>query len=154
MTLLDFEVSPILIPLAGIGVAIVAVAGGIISQMHSTRIKADQRMALIARGLSAKEIEGFLKTDRDTDPRGPKDPLRSLGTARRAATVLISLGLGLVAFFCLIALIIGQREIYTGAACGLIPLFIGFGFVVDYQLQKREMSRFGLEIEQESAPRA
>ena len=152
MSFLEMEVSPILIPLAGIGVAIVAVIGGVVSQMHSARIKADQRMALIARGHTAAEIEGFLKTSKD-DERTVKDPMRSLGNARRTAVVLISLGLGLVAFFSLIAFIVRQREVFTGAACGLIPLFIGIGFVVDYQLQKREMSRFGLEIEHEPSSR-
>ena len=151
MALMEFEVSPILIPLAGIGVAIAAVIAGTISQMHNSRIKADQRMALIARGLSPQEIEGFLKSSKD-DERSVKDPMRSLGNARRAAVVLISIGLGLVAFFTVIAMVVRQREVFTGAACGLIPLFIGFGFVVDYHLQKREMSRFGLEIDQESRP--
>ena len=32
------------------------------------------------------------------------------------------------------------------SAAGLIPLAIGVGFLVDYNLQKRELSRFGLEI--------
>ena len=152
MSFMQMEVSPILIPLAGIGVAIVAVIGGVVSQMHSARIKADQRMALIARGHTAAEIEGFLKPSKDEE-RTVKDPMRSLGTARRTAVVLISIGLGLIAFFVAIGIVMRQREALSGAACGLVPLFIGLGFVVDYHLQKREMSRFGLEIDQEPSPR-
>jgi hypothetical protein len=34
----------------------------------------------------------------------------------------------------------------TGAAVGIIPLAIGIGFFVDYNLQKRELSRFGVEV--------
>ena len=34
----------------------------------------------------------------------------------------------------------------SGAAVGLIPLAIGVGFLIDYQLQKRDLSRFGLEV--------
>ncbi len=33
------------------------------------------------------------------------------------------------------------------AAAGLIPLAIGVGFLVDYTMQKRELARFGLEVE-------
>jgi hypothetical protein len=38
------------------------------------------------------------------------------------------------------------HDVLVVAASGLIPLVIGIGFVVDYQLQRRELSRFGLEI--------
>ena len=38
--------------------------------------------------------------------------------------------------------------VLAGAAVGLIPLAIGIGFFVDYNLQKRELSRFGMEIDQ------
>ncbi len=149
----DMEtVSPILIPLAGIGVAIVAILAGTVQQIHSSRLKADQRMALLGRGMSPQDIEAFLRTSKEVE-RVPKDPMRSLGNARRTAIVLVSLGIGIIAFFVLIELILGQREIFTGAACGLIPLAIGIGFIVDYQLQKREMSRFGLEVEADQVRR-
>jgi hypothetical protein len=40
--------------------------------------------------------------------------------------------------------------VLAGAAAGLIPLAIGVGFFVDYNLQKRELARFGLEVGAES----
>ena len=49
-------------------------------------------------------------------------------------------------FFFALTAIIGEHEILSGAAVGLIPLAIGIGFFIDYHLQKRELSRFGLEI--------
>ena len=146
------EISPILIPVLGICIPIVAIVAGTVSQMHNSRLKADQRMALLARGMPPQEIENLLRTTKDPD-RGPKDPMRSLGNARRAAIVLIASGLGIAAFFLVLKMVLGDREILAGAACGLIPLFIGVGFVVDYQLQKREMSRFGLELEADNSPR-
>jgi len=49
-----------------------------------------------------------------------------------------------------LAAILHVREVLSGAAAGLIPLAIGVGFFIDYNLQKRELSRFGLEVGAES----
>ncbi|ADW68092.1 DUF6249 domain-containing protein [Granulicella tundricola] len=138
--------SPFVVPLGAFLVAIVAIAGGLFSQAHARRVKADQRMAMLARGIPLVEIEAVLKTAKDEEERPVKDPMRSLGNARRTAVVLISSGLGLMLFFAVISFILHERDVMAGAAIGLIPLAIGLGFVVDYQLQKREMARFGLEI--------
>jgi hypothetical protein len=67
--------------------------------------------------------------------------------------VLISLGLGLITFFLIFgSVMLSHVDKEAGwvliavSAAGLIPLAIGVGFLVDYNLQKREMSRFGLEV--------
>ena len=80
--------------------------------------------------------------------RAPKDPLRSLSNARRTGIVLVSSGIGLMLFFITLCVIVQERDVLAGAAVGLIPLAIGIGFFVDYNLQKRELSRFGMEIDQ------
>jgi hypothetical protein len=141
--------SPFPVAIAAMLIPIVAIIGGIWGKAHADRLKADQRMALLARGHSLAEIEAVLKTENDVygSSRPEKDPLRSLGNARRTAVVLISTGLGLIAFFSALAFVVGNPKVFAGAAVGLIPLLIGLGFVVDYQLQKRELSRFGLEID-------
>jgi hypothetical protein len=138
--------SPFIVPLGAFAVAIVAIAGGIWSDIHNKRIRADQRMAMLARGMSVEDIEKVLGKPNDVD-RPPKDPLRSLSNARRAGIILVSSGIGIMLFFITLKIILGEREILSGAAVGLIPLAIGIGFFVDYHLQKRELSRFGLEIE-------
>jgi hypothetical protein len=146
--------SPFIIPLAGISVAIVAIISGAVSQMHNSRLKAEQRMAMLARGIPMAEIEAVLQSATVADAPQPKDPLRSLGNARRTAMVLIPIGLGLTIFF-LIFGAIALRHINTTAgwsliacsATGLIPLAIGIGFLIDYRMQMREMARFGLEID-------
>jgi hypothetical protein len=137
--------NPLIIPLGAFAVAIVAIISGIWLQVHTVRVKADQRMAMLARGMSIAEIERLLGT-KEEEQRPPKDPLRSLGNARRSGIVLVSTGAGLMLFFFALTAIIGQREILSGAAAGLIPLAIGIGFFIDYNLQKRELSRFGLEV--------
>ncbi len=60
--------------------------------------------------------------------------------------------LALMLFFFALTAIIGERAILSGAAAGLIPLAIGIGFFIDYNLQKRELSHFGLEVDAELAP--
>ncbi|HEY2038020.1 MAG TPA: DUF6249 domain-containing protein [Edaphobacter sp.] len=135
--------TPFIIPLGAFAVAIVAIAGGIWSDIHNKRVRADQRMAMLARGMSIEDIEKILGRGEE---RLPKDPLRSLANARRAGIILVSSGIGLILFFIALTAIVRDHEVLAGAAAGLIPLAIGIGFFVDYSLQKRELSRFGMEI--------
>jgi hypothetical protein len=138
--------SPLIIPIGAFVVAIVAIVSGIWSDANNKRIRADQRMAMLARGMSIDDIEKVLGKVREEEVP-VKDPLRSLSNARRAGIVLVSTGIGLVLFFITLTVVVRERNVLAGAAAGLIPLAIGIGFFVDYNLQKRELSRFGMEIE-------
>ena len=140
--------SPFVVGVAGCGVGAVAIVSGIWFEAQQRRNKADQRMAMIARGIPIAEIERLLGSG-DEEKR-VRDPLRSLGNARRAGIVLASVGLGLMLFFITLYVILHERDVLTGAAVGIIPLAIGIGFFIDYNLQKRELSRFGLEVGAES----
>jgi len=145
---MDWHWSPLMIPLGAFVVAIVAIVAGIMSEGHRQRLRAEQRMAMVARGMNADDIDKLLGGVGD-DAKPPRDPLRSLGYARRTALALLGTGFGLVLFGAALAWIVGEHKVLAVAAAGLIPLSIGVGFVVDYQLQKRELSRFGLEVGQE-----
>jgi hypothetical protein len=136
--------TPFIVPIGAFVVAIVAIVAGIWSDAHNKRVRADQRMAMLARGMSIEDIEKVLGKGEE---RGPKDPLRSLSIARRTGIILVSSGLGLILFFLTLSAILHEHDVLAGAAVGLIPLAIGIGFFVDYNLQKRELSRFGMEIE-------
>ena len=141
--------SPFIVPVAVfVWLAIMGVAG-IIGQAHARRLKAEQRMAMIQRGMSAEEMATVFHPD-GGDEKGDgaktKDPLRSLGNARRAGISLVSTGVGLVFFGLLLTAILQIRAVLAVAATGLIPLAIGIGFFVDYRLQQRELARFGLEV--------
>ena len=138
-----------IVPVAGCAVGAIAIVSGIWLDGHKRRLKSEERLAMLARGVPLAEIEKILGTG-DEDKPAVKDPLRSLGNARRAGIVLVSVGAGLVLFFLVLAEILHVREILSGAAAGLIPLAIGIGFFIDYNLQKRELSRFGLEVGAES----
>ena len=140
---------PFIVPVAVfVWLSIIAIAK-IVGQAHARRIAADQRIAMVQRGMTPEQIAVVLQqtTEYDVDQAAKiKDPLRSLGNARRTAVVLVSMGLGLIVFGLLLTEILRVREVLTVAAAGLIPVAIGIGFFVDYNLQKRELSRFGLEV--------
>jgi len=145
--------SPFIVPLGAFLVAIVAIISGIAGQAHARKLKAEQRMAMVQRGMPAEQIDLLLKSTRDDGEEiKTRDPLRSLGNARRTAVVLVSVGVGLILFGILLTLIERDREVLTVSACGLIPLAIGIGFFVDYNLQKRELARFGLEVAADPPP--
>ena len=146
---MNFLFSPFVIPVAGISVAIVAIISGIWLDGHKRRLRSEERIAMISRGVPLADIEKMLGTGDEEKPP-VKDPLRSLGNARRTGIVLVSVGAGLILFFVVLAAILHVREVLSGAAAGLIPLAIGVGFFIDYHLQKRELSRFGLEVGAES----
>jgi len=145
---MDFMMSPFIVPVAGCAVGAIAIVSGIWFEAQQRRNKAEQRMAMIARGIPIAEIEKLLGSG-DEEKR-VRDPLRSLGNARRTGVVLVSVGLGLALFFITLSIIVSERDVLAGAAVGIIPLVIGIGFFIDYNLQKRELSRFGLEIGAES----
>jgi hypothetical protein len=146
---MNFLMSPYIVPVAGCAVGAVAIVSGIWFEAQQRRNKADQRMAMIARGMPIAEIERLLGTGEE-EKRTPKDPIRSLGNARRSGIVLVSVGVGLILFGLALTVIVQDRDVLTVAAAGLIPLAIGIGFFIDYNLQKRELSRFGLEVEADS----
>ena len=141
--------SVFLIPLAALAVGAIAIVAGIASQIHARRMKAEQRMAMIARGVPADDIVKLLgNSDDEAREEGRvKDPIRSLANARRTGIVLTSIGVGLMVFFIVLEMILGVREVLSGAAAALVPLAIGIGFFVDYAWQKRDLARFGLEVE-------
>jgi hypothetical protein len=144
---MDFRMGPFLIPLGAFAIAIVAIISGVMGEAQRRRLKAEQRMSMVARGMSAEDIDKLLGGVND-DARRVKDPLRSLANTRRTAIVLISTGFGLILFSLALAMIVGHHEVLSAGAAGLIPLAIGVGFFIDYNLQKRDLSRFGLEVGQ------
>ena len=149
-----FAYSPFIIPIAVFAWLAIAGIAEVIGKVQKRRIQAEERMAMVQRGMSVDEINQLLKpADKDIeDAAKTRDPLRSLAYARRTGVVLVSIGIGLAVFGSLLATILQVREVLIVSACGLIPLAIGIGFFVDYSLQKRELARFGLEVAADPPP--
>jgi hypothetical protein len=139
---MDWHLSPFMVPLGAFVVGIVAIVAGIAGGAYKQRLKTEQRLAMLARGMSASEIEKLLSAD----GRAAKDPLQGIASTRRTAIVLISTGVGIMLSFLVLAWIVNDHEVLSGGAFGLIPLSIGVGFFIDYTLQKRDLSHFGLEV--------
>ena len=139
---MDGHLSPIVVPLGACVVGIVAIIVGVAGGGYKQKLRADQLQAMLARGMSAVEIEKLLTTE----ARTTRDPLQRVAGTRRIAIVLISSAVGIMLFFLVLAGIVKEQQVLSGAAIGLIPLSIGVGFLIDYKLQKRELSRFGLDM--------
>jgi hypothetical protein len=139
---MDWHWSPFMVPLGAFVVGIVAIVSGIAGGAYKQRLKTEQRLAMLARGMSAGDIEKVLSAD----GRAAKDPLQGIASTRRTAIVLISTGVGIMLSFLVLAWIVNEHEVLSGGAFGLIPLSIGVGFFIDYNLQKRDLSHFGLEV--------
>jgi hypothetical protein len=139
--------SPFIIPLAAFLIPIVAIISDAINRAHARRVAADQRILMLQRGMPVAEIERLVGTKGEAEQgesRGPVDPVRSMANARRAATVLISCGIGIAICCALLAFVLERRAILAGAAGAVVPLAIGIGFWIDYRLQAREVERLGL----------
>ena len=131
-----------MIPLGAFVVGIVAIVAGVAGGAYKQRLKTEQRLAMLARGMGAGDIEKVLSAD----GRAAKDPLQGIASTRRTAIVLISTGIGIMLSFLVLAWVVNQHEVLSGGAFGLIPLSIGVGFFIDYTLQKRDLAHFGLEV--------
>jgi hypothetical protein len=131
------------VPMGAFAVAIVGIISGSVSQAHSRRVKAEERMALIARGIPLAEIERLMGADHNNDERLPRSPVARMRGSRTTALVLIGVGLGLSLFGAMLASIERDHEVLVVAAVGIIPLALGIAFFVDYRLQKEEVERLG-----------
>jgi len=139
---MNWNWSPFMVPLGAFLVGIIAIIAGVAGGAYKQRLKTEQRLAMLARGMSASEIEKLLSAD----GRAAKDPLQGIASTRRTAIVLISTGVGIMLSFLVLAWIVDEHHVLSGGAFGLIPLSIGVGFFIDYTLQKRDLSHFGLEV--------
>ena len=141
--------SPFIVPVAGCIMILGLGASGIYSEMRGKELRSQERIAMLNRGVPLAEIERMSASANEQEKK-VRDPLRSLANARRTAMVLLSVGLGLVLFGALLAVIVQQREVLAISAIGVVNLAIGGGFLVDYNMQKRELARFGMEVDTEA----
>jgi hypothetical protein len=139
---MNWNWSPFMVPLGAFLVGIIAIIAGVAGGAYKQRLKTEQRLAMLARGMSAGDIERVLSAE----GKSAKDPLQGLASTRRTAIVLISTGVGVMLSFLVLAWIVNDHEVLSGGAFGLIPLSIGVGFFIDYTMQKRELAHFGLEV--------
>jgi hypothetical protein len=146
----DIFMSPFSVAVAGclmiLGIAIF----GIYSEMDQRRVRSQERMTLLARGMSIDDIE---RLQHQVQNENASDPVRIMNNIRRTAMILFGSGVGIIAFGLLLAVILENRVLFIVPAAGLIPVAVGVGFWIDYKMQARDLARFGLEVDTQNSVR-
>jgi len=86
------------------------------------KLRADERMAAIARGVAVPFEE----------------PVAPAARSRKNAILLICGAIGYIATFGVIAGISHEPDTWIAAAFGLIPLSVGIGYFLDFTITRRE----------------
>ena len=142
--------SAYIVPVAGCLMILGLGCFGIYSEMDQKRIRSQERMNLLARGMSIEDIE---RLQRQVQNEDVTDPVRTMNNIRRTAMILFGSGAGVLVFGLLLAAILQMRVVLIVAAAGLIPVAIGVGFWIDYKMQARDLARFGLEVDTQTTAR-
>jgi hypothetical protein len=96
--------------------------GALYTYYRVRKLRSEERLAAIARGV---EI--------------PLEPeLTQAARSRRAGLLLVSGALGYIMSFELIAQVQADRDIWTVAAFGIIPLAVGIGYFLDWSMIRRD----------------
>jgi hypothetical protein len=138
----DVANSPFIVPVAGC-VMIAAIVGfNAWGSARKRQIESEERLAAIARGVPIPPTEAEVALTRN---RPSLDSVRRRDNVRRGGIVLVGVAVGVMLFFFALAIILQHREIFSGVACGLIPLGIGVGLLIDARLQSRELELLKFE---------
>ena len=128
--------SPFIVPVASFVMVLGIVAVGSWSNARKRELESQERLAAIAKGLvlppTAAEIAA-------TQGRPAISLVRRRANIRLAGIVLLGAAAGIALFFIALSAILHERDVLCGAACALIPLGIGVGFLIDTRIQSREI---------------
>ena len=128
--------SPFIVPVAGCLMVLGIVAVGSWSNARKRELESQERLAAIAKGLVPPPTAAELAI---TQGRPAISLVRRRANIRLAGIVLLGGAIGIALFFIALSVILQQREVLSGAACALIPLGIGVGFLVDTHIQSSEL---------------
>jgi len=96
--------------------------GALYTYYRVRRLRSEERLAAIARGVDI-----------------PVEPeLNQAARSRRSGILLVSGAIGFIITFGLIGQIQADRDFWTVAALGIIPLAVGVGYFVDWRLIHRD----------------
>jgi len=136
----DAVFSPFIVPVAGCAMILGISVAGIWSSIRNREIQSQERLAAIARGVPLPPTVEELAI---IHGKPSVDATRRRGNTRRAGIILLGSAVGLILFFIALSTVLHVREVLCGAAVGLIPLGIGVGFLVDANIQSRELEEAG-----------
>ncbi len=96
--------------------------GALYTYYRVRKLRSEERLAAIERGVAI-----------------PMEPeLNQAARSRRSGILLVSGAIGFILTFGLIAQVQADRDIWTVAALGIIPLAIGVGYFVDWKMIHRD----------------
>lgn len=117
---MDGEIIGLVAVIMSLGVPL----GALYTYYRVRKLKSEERLAAIARGVDI-----------------PVEPeLNQAARSRRAGILLVSGAIGFILTFGLIAQVQADRDIWTVAALGIIPLAVGVGYFVDWRIVHRDAS--------------
>lgn len=130
--------SPFAIVIAAFAMVLGIVIVANIANYHTRKLKSEERMAAIARGIPLppdSDLASLVDTASKASTLGYTGN-RARGL-RTGGIVCISVGVGLALFSFFLAWIVQEHDVLAVAAAGLIPLAVGAGLLVDYALRTR-----------------
>jgi hypothetical protein len=129
--------SPFIVPVAGCAMIACIVIATQAGATRKRQIESEERLAAIARGIPPPPTREELEMTRA--PRSSSSN-RRYSNIRLTGIILIAAAVGVILFFTILAAILQERNVLAGVACGLIPLGLGVGFLIDARLQKRDLA--------------
>jgi hypothetical protein len=130
--------SPFIIPVAGMALALGIILIGSITSYHTRKLRSEERLAAIARGLPLPE-------EPVRDGSEGYDPVRRMRGIRTGGIVTTSVGIGMALFSFVLTWILGDRDVLAVAAAGIIPFVVGIGLLIDYKVRAAEFERASQE---------
>lgn len=131
-------VSPFVIPVAGMALALGIILIGSISNYYKQKLISEERLTALAKGLPLPPAEHF------EAPR-MRNPKARIQSTRQGAIVTIATGIGLVLFSGILLWVTEERAVLIVGGAGLIPLCIGIGMFIDYRFQLRDYNESSTE---------
>ena len=96
--------------------------GALYTYYRVRKLRSEERTAAIARGVDI-----------------PLEPeLNQAARSRRAGILLVSGALGYIVTFGLVAQLQADRDVWTAAVFGIIPLAVGIGYFIDWTMIRRD----------------
>jgi hypothetical protein len=126
--------SPFIVPVAGTIMILGIVAVSKIHDGYIRNLQYEERMAAIAKGLPMPELPPAPSEEKRVDLKLRMANIRLGGIITTAGSVAVFV------FFCLLAVILKERDVLAGAAAALVPLAIGVGLLIDARAQAREIA--------------
>ena len=133
--------SPFIVPVAGCLMILGIVAVTSWSGARARELESQERLAAIAKGLTPPPTSAELAL---TQTRPASNVIRRRANIRLAGIVVTAGAIGVILFFALLSMVLQERDVLCGVPCGLIPLGIGVGLLIDARIQSREIDEVNM----------